>query len=162
MIKLRPFTETDANLLTRYLNDEAVTQYITAAIAKPYTDEDANWWVNVGSKSGHIQAIEFNGTLVGCISATFGNFEYSHSAELGYWLGQKYWNKGIATRAVKIFTQTLFNNTDVARLFVSMVSENIASIRVLEKNGFNHDGLLKKVSFKNGQYFDKCLLSKLK
>jgi len=161
MIKLRPFNTTDSDLLVSYLNDTRVTQYITAAIAQPYCSDDAQWWINVGSQSEYIKAIELDGTLIGCISADFGDFEYSRSAELGYWLGQDYWNRGIATQAVKIFTESLFNNTDVARLFVSVVSENKPSIRVLEKNGFSHDGLLKKVSFKNGQFFDECLLSKL-
>jgi len=161
MIKLRPFNTTDSDLLVSYLNDKTVTQYITAAIAQPYSSDDALWWITVGSQSEYIKAIELDGTLIGCISADFGDFEYSRSAELGYWLGSDYWNRGIATQAVKIFTQSLFNSTDVARLFVSVVSDNISSIRVLEKNGFSHDGLLKKVSFKNGHFFDECLLSKL-
>jgi len=161
MIKLRPFNTTDSDLLVSYLNDNTVTQYITAAIAQPYSSDDALWWINVGSQSEYIKAIELDGTLIGCISANFGDFEYSCSAELGYWLGSNYWNRGIATQVVKTFTQSLFDNTDVARLFVSVVSDNKPSIRVLEKNGFTRDGLLKKASFKKGHFFDEYLLSKL-
>jgi RimJ/RimL family protein N-acetyltransferase len=162
MIKLRTFNTTDCDLLVSYLNDNTVTQYITAAIPQPYSNDDAQWWVNVGSKSAYIKAIELDGTLIGCISADFVQFEYIRSAELGYWLGTAYWNRGLATQAVKIFTQSLFNNTDVVRLFVSVVSDNKPSIRVLEKNGFSHEALLKKASFKKGLFFDECLLSKLK
>jgi RimJ/RimL family protein N-acetyltransferase len=160
-ITLRKFEQSDSSLLFTYLNDEKVTQYITSAIPQPYTKEDVQWWLNVGSKVEHIRAIELNGTLVGCISATVGSFEYNRSAELGYWLGRDYWNQGIATNAVAQFSEALFKSTDIVRLFVSVVAENKASIRVLENNGFTHDALLEKASFKQGKYFNECLLSKI-
>jgi len=162
MINLRYFKDEDTELLLKYLNNNAVTQYITSAIAKPYTLVDALWWINAGSKTQYIKAIEHNGILVGCISATVGNFEYDRSAELGYWIGQEHWGQGIATAAVKAFSEFLFNETELVRLFVSVVSENSASIKVLEKNGFTHEGLLKKASFKNGKFYDESLLSKVK
>jgi len=162
MITLRAFNASDAELLIHYLNEPKVSQYITAAIAQPYTQEDALWWVNTGSCFEYIKAIEYNGIFVGCISATLGEFEYNRSAELGYWLGYDYWNKGIATQAVTLFSQVLFQQTKVTKLFVSVVSQNIASIRVLAKNGFTQEGLLKQASYKNGVYFDECLMAKLK
>ena len=137
MIKLRDFVSSDSTLLAVYLNDEKVTQYITDAIPQPYTQSDVQWWLNVGSKEENIKAIEVNGILVGCISATRGSFEYNRSAELGYWLGRKYWNQGIATQAVSEFSELLFNATDIVRLFASVVADNTASIRVLEKNNFH-------------------------
>lgn len=161
MITLRAFKNSDVDLLMGYLNEAKVSQYITGAIAQPYTREDALWWVNSGSRSDFIKAIEYNGTFVGCISATFGDFEYSRSAELGYWLGSDYWNQGIATQVVKEFSQSLFEQTHLNRLFVSVVAQNTASIRVLEKNGFSQEGLFKKASYKNGVYFDECLMAKL-
>tara|TARA_B110000467_G_C18311082_1_gene478179 strand:- start:336 stop:848 length:513 start_codon:yes stop_codon:yes gene_type:complete len=161
MISFRDFKKTDSVSLLAYLNDEKVTQYITNAIPQPYTQEDAQWWLNVGSKADYIKAIEFNGIFVGCISATMGCFEYSRSAELGYWLGRAYWNQGIATQAVKQFSEMIFSSTDVVRLCVSVVSDNKASIRVLEKNDFTHDALIEKASFKKGQFFNECLLSKI-
>lgn len=161
MINLRPFKTADTDRLLSYLNDEAVTKYITDAISKPYTQSDAQWWIDVGSQSDYIKAIEFNGVFVGCISATVGSFEYGRSAELGYWLGREYWNQGIATEAVKVFTELLFKTPHIVRLFVSVVAQNGASVRVLEKNGYTHEGLLKQASFKDGQYFDECLLSKV-
>jgi RimJ/RimL family protein N-acetyltransferase len=161
MITLRDFEAADNALLLDFLNDELVTQYITAAIPQPYTQEDAQWWLHTGSKAGNIKAIEFNGDFVGCISATVGDFEYNRSAELGYWLGREFWNLGIATQAVGLFSEALFKKTPLVRLFVSVVADNKASIRVLEKNGFNHDALLEKASYKNGQFFNECLLSKV-
>ena len=161
MITLRAFNNSDIPLLLAYLNDQKVTQYITAAIPQPYCIDDAKWWVNCASQANTIKAIELDGILVGCISATKGDFEYSRSAELGYWLGRDYWNQGITTQAVAEFSQSLFKCTDIVRLSVSVVSDNKASIRVLEKNAFSQDGLLKKASFKQGQFYDECLFSKI-
>jgi RimJ/RimL family protein N-acetyltransferase len=162
MINLRHFKDSDTDLLISYLNNNAVTQYITSAIAKPYTLVDALWWIDAGSKTQYIKAIEHNGSLVGCISATIGHFEYNLSAELGYWIGQEHWGQGIATAAVNEFCHFLFNETELVRLFVSVVKENKASIRVLENNDFVHEGLLKNASYKNGRFFDEYIFAKIK
>jgi len=162
MINLRHFKDSDTDLLISYLNNNEVTQYITSAIPNPYTLIDALWWIDAGSKTQYIKAIEHKGTFVGCISATLGDFEYDRSAELGYWIGKEYWGQGIATAAVKMFSEFLFNETELVRLFVSVVNENKASIRVLENNDFLHEGLLKNASYKNGRFFDECILAKIK
>lgn len=161
-ITLRHFKTLDSQLLIEYLNDDKVTKYITNAISKPYSEVDALWWINEGSTINHAMAIEYNGHFIGCISANMGIFEYSHSAEIGYWLGQKFWNRGITTEAVKKYCELLYSTTDLTRLYISVVSENVASLRVLEKNGFSQEGYLKQASFKNGVYFDEILLSKIR
>ena len=175
MITLRSLKASDAQLLMYYLNDTQTTQYVTAAIPQPYTYDDASWWIEHANSSLPadviIQAIEYNGIFVGCISATAGKFEYHRSAELGYWIGRlpvnkelsnkTLWNQGIATNALSLFIEELNNTTDFVRLFVSVVTCNKASIRVLEKNSFNFDGLLKQVSYKDGKFFDECIMSKI-
>ncbi|WP_299270043.1 GNAT family protein [uncultured Psychrosphaera sp.] len=161
MISLRQFQTSDAELLVSYLNTPEVTQYITASIPTPYTNTDALWWIEHANQSEYIQAIEYKGEFIGCISATVGQFEYANSAELGYWIGKAFWNLGITTEAVKQFVELLFGTNKLNRLFVSVVAKNIASIRVLEKNGFVYEGTLKHASHKNGQYFDECLMAKL-
>jgi len=161
MITLRQFKATDSDLLLKYLNDAEVTQYITNAIPQPYDVEDAKWWIEHSRNNEYIKAIEYQGEFVGCISATLGDFEYNRSAELGYWLGKAFWNQGIATQAVELFGDTLFNNTNLVRLFVSVVSDNKASIRVLEKNGYLFEGTLKRASFKNGRFYDEVLFAKI-
>ncbi len=161
-VELRNFSISDVDLLVKYMNNTEVTQYITDAIPKPYSSNDAVWWVNHTEKSNLIQAIDVDGMFVGCISATRGNFEYSRGAELGYWVGRDFWNRGIATEAVSQFTASLFANTDIVRLFVQVVSTNVASMTVLKKNGYMCDGLLKNASYKNGQFYDEYLMSKIK
>jgi len=161
MIKLRRFNASDTELLMEYLNNPEVTRYISGAIPKPYTKADAQWWVAHSETEETIKAIEYEGVLVGCISATRGAFEYSRSAELGYWVAEDYWNKGIATQAVKELSGLLFQTTDLARLFVSVVSLNGASIKVLEKNGYSLEGMLKKASYHHGRFYDEQLMSKV-
>jgi len=162
MIELRAFKTSDTDLLVSYLNSPEVTRYITSAIAQPYTERDAQWWVEEGSELVHAKAIDFNGTLVGCISAKVGEFEYNRSAELGYWVARQYWNKGIASEAVKLFGDSLFSTTEINRLFVSVVAENAASLRVLEKNAYTTEGTHRQASFKPGRYFDEHCLAKLR
>lgn len=161
MIKLRNFEDSDADLLVAYLNNNEVTKYVTDAIPQPYTKSDAQWWINNSRDSEYTKAIDYNGVFVGCISAKRGEFEYSYSAEIGYWIGREFWNNGIASEAVRVFTNLLFQSTNITRLHVSVVTLNGASIKVLEKNGFSLEGTLKKASYKNGQYFDEHLLSKI-
>lgn len=159
---LRVFQLADAEQLVDFLNNDDVTAFITAAIPSPYTHADAQWWVEHSQTTPFIKAIEFEGKLVGCISAEVGSFEYNRSAELGYWIARDYWNQGIATAAVHQFMKLLFEQTDLVRLFVSVVSVNQASIRVLSKNGFSLDGELKMASFKQGKFYDEQLWSLLK
>ncbi len=162
MVKLRNFTNSDADLLVQYLNNTKVTQYITDAIPKPYTTQDAKWWIDIHQNDNNVRAIAFNGDLVGCISATVGQFEYSCGAELGYWIAEDFLFLLIATTAVKQFTEHLFHTTNLVRLFVSVVADNIGSIRVLEKNGYVLEGTLKQASCKNGVYYDERLLVKIR
>lgn len=161
MINLRNFNAADETLLIRYLNDEDVTRYVTAAIPKPYTSEDAKWWVEQGCKEEWIRAVEADGKLVGCVSATVGQFEYKRSAELGYWIAKPFWGRGYATEAVRQLSEEIYKSSNVERLFVSVVKENYGSIRVLEKNGFVTEGVMKKASFKDGQFYDECLMAKV-
>ncbi|WP_286269803.1 GNAT family N-acetyltransferase [Thalassotalea hakodatensis] len=162
MITLRSFRQNDSDLLVNYLNNSHVTQYITSAIPQPYTEQDAQWWISHSQQSNLIKAIEYQGEFVGCISAQRGDFEYYRSAELGYWVAQKFWGKGIATTTVQDFNQWLFTTTDIQRLQVSVVSLNKASSRVLAKNNFTCEGMRKHVSYKKGQFFDEELWSLLK
>ena len=159
-VALRPFRQTDIQGLIAYLNDSDVTRFITDAIARPYTEKDAVEWIEFSAGNELIKAIDFDGQFVGCISATPGKFEYAKSVELGYWIGRRHWQKGIATLALSAFCRQLFATTDIHRMFVSVVVDNTASIRVLEKNGFVQEGVLRQVSYKEGRFFDEKIMAR--
>ena len=124
---------------------------MTLAIPFPYTEADAEWWVNhvaeLTQKQGHSVnwAIRReNGTLIGGIG--FHDFELgkSHRAELGYWLAQPYWGHGLMTEAVKAVSDFGFNHFGLSRITAGVFIYNPGSARVLEKSGFQLEGVLRK------------------
>jgi len=105
-----------------------------------------------------------DGTCIGSIGITPGKDEYKHSWELGYWIGEPCWGKGIGTIALQLMTDYAFVNTDAQRLFATVLSPNVASIRILEKCGYQLEGVLRSNVFrkKEGQFMDECLFSRIR
>ncbi|MEG0367580.1 MAG: GNAT family protein, partial [Coprobacillus sp.] len=87
---------------------------------------------------------------------------HSRTAELGYFIGEEYWNQGYTTCAVKQICEYIFENTDIIRIFAEPFAYNIASCRVLEKAGFQYEGTLRKNAIKNGRILDMKLYAILK
>ncbi|MEP0355277.1 GNAT family protein [Paraglaciecola sp.] len=162
MITLRDFNEDDLAQLLCILNDPEVVKYLSSKIPTPYTLEDSQWWISTGSKIGIIKAIDFNGSLVGCIGAEPGSFEYQRSAEIGYWVAKEYWRKGIATHAINEMVSLVFKTTGIVRLFASVFSENTASLNVLEKCNFKLESVQSKAIYKNDEFYDNHVFSILK
>lgn len=162
MVSLRDFTENDVEKLVTILNNESVTQFLSSKIPSPYTHQDAIWWVNEGSKSELIKAISYKGEMVGCIGIYHGEFEYQKSGEIGYWLAQQYWRKGITLNAINQLVDYVFNNTGIVRLSAPVFSGNNPSMQLLLKAGFKEDAVLEKAIFKNGQYYNSHIFSKLR
>lgn len=161
-MQLREFTHDDIPSLVNILNSPDVVKYLSSKIPFPYTKADAQWWVNTGSKAGIVRAIVVNQQLVGCIGAEPGMFEYKRSAEVGYWIDQTYWGKGIATHALTEFVPHVFRTTDIVRLFASVFSSNQASMHVLANCGFELEAVLHKAFYKDGNFYDNHLFSIIK
>ncbi len=157
MVVLREFESGDAHLLREYLNNPHVTKYLTSSIPQPYEKEDAEWWINEGSKAGIVRAIEYEGVFVGAVGANRKQFEHSRSAEIGYWLAESYWGTGLATTALRQLTAFIFENTDIVRLQAYVFEGNLASARVLEKAGYRLEGILQKAIYKHGSFMDAKL-----
>ncbi|MGO2293149.1 GNAT family N-acetyltransferase, partial [Pseudoalteromonas sp.] len=138
-----------------------IKHFLSPKIPTPYTLDDALWWVEKGSKAGFTRAIEVDGQLVGCIGALPGEFEYAKSAEIGYWLAQKYWGRGLVVAALELLIEELKINTDIVRLHAVVFAGNSQSTKVLEKVGFEHEGLLKKAIYKEGEFYDGLLYAKV-
>ena len=162
MINLREFKAQDAPFIISTLNDEQVTRYLSSKIPFPYTQADANWWINQGSKNGIIKAIEVNGVFAGCIGITPGEFEYSHSGEIGYWLNKAYWGQGIITRAIELLCNETFANSNLNRIFGAVFAGNNGSMKALTKSGFEQEAVLKQAIYKNGDFYNNHIFSKLK
>lgn len=106
-------------------------------------------------------AIEHGSQLCGVIGLVRQTDVYKKTAEIGYWLGEPYWNKGIATVSVKLVTDYGFNQLGFIRIHAGVFDYNIGSMNVLLKNGYVNDGIFKKAILKNGQLFDEHRFSKI-
>lgn len=166
MITLREFKAQDAPFIINTLNDEQVTRYLSSKIPFPYTQADADWWINQGSKNGVIdataKAIVVNGQFAGCIGVTPGEFEYSHSGEIGYWLNKAYWGQGIITRAIELICNEAFASSHINRIFGAVFAGNTGSMKALIKSGFEQEAVLKQAIYKNGVFYNSHIFSKLK
>jgi RimJ/RimL family protein N-acetyltransferase len=99
-------------------------------------------------------AIVLDNKVIGSIGVFRCENIHNRTAELGYYIGEPYWGKGIMTSAVQQACEYVFAHSDILRIFAEPFSYNIASCRVLEKAGFQFEGLLRKNAFKNGKIVD--------
>jgi RimJ/RimL family protein N-acetyltransferase len=102
------------------------------------------------------------GEAVGGIGFTVQFDVARRSAEIGYWVGEEFWGRGIATEALIAVTNHAFSNYDVCRLFAHVFDWNGASARVLEKAGYEFEGRLKKSVTKNGQTIDQLMYAAIR
>lgn len=157
---LRPYRKTDIPALTKYLNNKKIYKN-TLHIPYPYTKKNASTWIATCRRKsrGLRVAIEVEKEAVGGMGVM--NVE-GHKAELGYWLAEPYWNRGIMTKAVKLITEYCFSKMGFRRIYATTYTFNKASQRVLEKAGFVKEGLMQKNVQKNGKLYDNILFAKVK
>lgn len=155
MVKLRDYRKTDVRRLVELANNANVAAYLVDTFPCPYTLEDARWWIQAGARAaGTTKAIEYQGELVGTIGWSAQAGWKSHVAEIGYWLGEAYWGRGIATEALRIMTQSALASGECRKLFAQVLAPNTASMRVLQRNGYRLEGILLNEVVKNGRYYD--------
>ncbi len=163
---LRPVNEKDSNSIAHYANNEKIFNNVRDIFPFPYTLKDAeNFIKTVIENTSHPEthfAIDVKGEAVGMIGLHPKTDVYRKNIELGYWLGEPFWNKCILTEAVKLIVEYTFSNFDVNRIYGGVFESNPASKRVLEKSGFNLEAVLKKSIFKNNTVMDEYIYSLLK
>ena len=107
-------------------------------------------------------AITIDDKAIGSIGAFRQNNIHKQTAELGYYIGEDYWGKGIMTEAVKQICEFVFSKSDIIRIYAEPFAYNTASCRVLEKAGFQYEGTLRKNAVKNGKVLDMKMYSLLR
>jgi len=107
-------------------------------------------------------AVEYAGEAVGGIGFKLGTDIARLSAEMGYWLGEPFWGRGLTTRAVQAASDWGFEHYKLTRIFATAFSHNLASMRVLEKAGFVREGILRRSAIKNGVILDQALYAKVR
>lgn len=164
MIELREYVDSDRDRLANLANNQNVSQYLVYTFPYPYTRGDAEWWIDIGSKrNGAItRVIEYQGLFVGSVGMTPQSGWRDHVAEIGYWVAEEYWGKGIATAALREMTEFGFTERNFRKLCAPVLAPNIGSMRVLEKCGYQCEGILKNEVHKSGRYFDTHQFAKLR
>jgi [ribosomal protein S5]-alanine N-acetyltransferase len=161
---VRPWAIGDAESLHRHANNREVSRHLRDRFPFPYEIESARTflgWVTAQS-SPTVWAIDVKGTAVGGIGIELHSDVERVSAEIGYWLGQEYWNRGIATEALTAVTKEAFKRFNITRLYAVPFADHAASVRVLEKAGYVREGRLRQSAIKNGQIRDQLLLAAYK
>ena len=157
--KLRPWTIHDLNSLVKFANNYNIAKNLMDIFPNPYTNEDGKAFIEMTARCcpANILAIEVNNEAAGAIGLHPQHDIYKKNAELGYWLAEPFWGKGIMTIAIRQMVDYGFKNFDISRIYARPFSYNIASQKVLEKAGFVLEARLEKTIFKNGQYTDELI-----
>jgi RimJ/RimL family protein N-acetyltransferase len=160
---LREWRWEDKCSLMKYADNIKIARMVKDRFPYPYDAVAAeNWLGMVTTESPQTNfAIVVKGKAVGGIGFESQGDIFRRSAEIGYWLGEDYWGKGIMTEAVKAVTFFAFQNYDLCRLYAGVFATNPASIRVLEKAGYQFEGRLRKSICKFGQIIDQLLFAKV-
>jgi RimJ/RimL family protein N-acetyltransferase len=152
--QLRPWQPEDAPSLAAEANNINLSKNVRDAFPYPYTEEHAKVYIDQACAKSPQQdfAIVIDGKAVGGIGVVPLSDVERFSAEIGYWIGESYWNKGIVTEVLQTFCNYLFAHTSLVRLFACVYEYNLPSARVLEKTGFRKVGILQKAAFKNNRF----------
>ena len=132
---------------------------LTDRFPHPYTSDHADAWVELNERRNPPTnfAIVVGEKAVGGIGVDLGSDVSRRSAEIGYWLGESYWGRGIATDALTAMTQYALATFDICRLAARVFEGNDASARVLEKAGYVLEGRMRRAAFKHGRMHDERL-----
>ncbi|MDQ2177208.1 GNAT family N-acetyltransferase [Marinifilum sp. D714] len=158
-VVLRKWQKGDEKSLVKYADNASVAKFLKDSFPKPYTYSDAVTWVRFANRTidSYNLAITLNEEVIGAIGVERQKDVYKKSAELGYWLGEEFWNRGIMTNVVKEMVELAFQNFPIVRLYAYVFSGNKASSIVLEKAGFELESIQKSAIYKNGQFMDQMV-----
>lgn len=156
---LRPWREEDAQSLARYADNPRVSACMRDGFPSPYTRDDARRFIAMATAPGHplLLAIEVEGESAGGIGIHPLGDVYRRTAEIGYWLAEPFWRKGIVTGAVRALVPVVFQHMDLIRIQAGIFSNNPASMRVLEKSGFVREAVHRNAVMKSGIVMDEIL-----
>jgi RimJ/RimL family protein N-acetyltransferase len=157
---IRPYRDSDTHSLVTSANNPRVARDLREAFPHPYTEQDARNWL--GRCRRHSPITHFaiaggaeNAGVIGGIGVIPGTDVHRIESELGYWLAEPYWGRGIMTRAVSAFVPAAASRFGLRRIFARVFTRNRASARVLEKSGFTREALLRNGAIKDGVVLDE-------
>ena len=151
----------DAPSLAKYANNKKIWLNVRDAFPHPYTLQDAEAFILSITESDprNVFAIATQSEAIGSIGLMPGKDVHRYTAEMGYWLAEPFWGKGIMTQAVKSLTDYAIKDLRMLRVFAEPYATNLASAKLLEKAGFICEGILRSNAIKDGKVLDQFLYS---
>ena len=153
---IRPWRASDLESLVVHADNPRIAANLRDVFPSPYTRADGEVWLAIAAAEVHPSnfAIDVDGAAVGGIGLRLGEDVHRRTAEIGYWLGEAHWGRGIATDAVGALTRWGIQAFDLVRIDAHVFAPNVASARVLEKNGYVLEGRLRRAVEKRGVILD--------
>ena len=161
---VRSLSVLDVDAIARYANNRKVWRNLRDLFPHPYHREDAAKFIAIieATDPETAFAIANEQEAVGVIGFTIQSDVLRRTAEIGYWLGEPFWGKGIATRALVAVCRLVFSTSDIVRLTAPVFAWNLASARVLEKAGFVREGVMRSAVIKDGEITDQLIYGRLR
>lgn len=160
---VRDWQPSDKASLVAHANNRNVWRNLAHRFPHPYTGADADAWFALlaGMARPTHWAVEVDGEAVGGVGIDLGEGIFGRSAKFGYWLAEPFWGRGIMTAAVRATAEFALEHFDLVRLESPVFEWNPSSMRVLEKCGFQREGLLRRSVFKDGKVIDAVLFARV-
>ena len=164
--RIRKWELSDARDLSIALSNRKIQDNLRDGLPYPYTEEDGAAFISDMLSADENDTFAFAITVDGKVIGSIGVFRqeniHRQTAELGYYIAEEYWGRGIMTEAVKQICEYVFSKSDIIRIYAEPFAYNAASCRVLEKAGFQYEGTLRNNAVKNGKVIDMKMYSLLK
>jgi RimJ/RimL family protein N-acetyltransferase len=162
-VTLREWKRSDADALAAIANNKKIWDNVRDRLPYPYTKKDAKEWLELVKKQKTVTTfcIEVDGNLAGSIGVTLKDDVYRKTVELGYFIAEEYWGRGIATEAIRQMVSYVRKEFDIVRIYAEVFEYNKGSMKALEKNGFYLECIRKRGAFKNNVVLDDHVWVKL-
>lgn len=164
-VELRKWSLADKKELKELCNAVDRT-YLSDRLPNPYTEDDADWWLNMVAKSeginGTFRAVVMDGKIIGSVSVERKADIYRLDGELGFMLLKDYWNRGLMSQAVGQVCEIAIKELGLNRITANVFHPNLASQRILLKNGFEQEGTMRKAAKKGDKVYDMFIYGLLK
>jgi [ribosomal protein S5]-alanine N-acetyltransferase len=158
-ICLRELRANDAQDVQAYASTDEVIRYMFGGWPEPYTMLDAQRWCSGAWRDGgYVWGLEVDGRIIGCCGLRLDSGWLACNAEIGYWIGEPYWKRGITSKAVTLITQWAWQQLpELTRIYAPIFKDNIGSQAVAKACGFVHEGEMPRSGIKRGKIIDRTL-----
>jgi [ribosomal protein S5]-alanine N-acetyltransferase len=160
---IREYAPEDVDALVKHADNRKIWLQMRDAFPSPYTRESGLAFLAAvrAQQPTTFFAIASPDEVMGGIGITLGQDVHRRTAEMGYWLGEPFWGKGIISESIRIFSDFAFQRFALVRIYAEPYADNIASCRALEKAGFRQEAILEQSVIKEGRILNQCLYAKI-